>query len=131
MVTTGRGGMVTVIDDDTAVLNSLRFLLEVAGHRVAAYSSPAEFLSSGQREADCMIIDQHMPQMTGLELVAQLEDSSMRRNIMLITGSSTPDIRNRAAALGIAKVVEKPSADDELLDFVNACTAGLEHFPYR
>jgi FixJ family two-component response regulator len=71
-----------------------------------------------------MIVDQHMPQMTGLELIARLNAESMRRYIMLITGSLSPAIAERAAALGVAKVLEKPPGDNELLDFVNACAAG-------
>jgi two-component system response regulator FixJ len=114
-------GMVAIIDDDAAVLDSLRFLLEVSGHRVATYRSAAEYLAGANRNADCLIVDQHMPQMTGLELIARLDSGAMRRNIMLITGSLSPAIRERAAALGVAKVLEKPPGDNELLDFVNAC----------
>jgi len=111
---------VAIVDDDAGVLDSLRFLLEVAGHNVAAYRSAEAFLASGDRVADCLIVDHHMPHMTGLELVAQLNNYVRTPNIMLITGSSTPAIRERAADLGVAKVVEKPLCGDDLLDFVNA-----------
>jgi two-component system response regulator FixJ len=107
-----------IIDDDPAVLDSLRFLLEIAGHRVAIYPSAAAFLADGTTQPGCIIIDHHMPQMTGLELVACLRAQGVRTRIMLITGSSTPAIRARAAELGVTKVLEKPPDEDELLDFV-------------
>lgn len=109
-----------IVDDDSAVLDSLRFLLEVAGHRVATYPSAAAFLADGDLHTCCLILDHHMPQMTGLELVARLRAEGKPTRIMLITGSSSPAIRARAAELGVAKVVEKPPAEDELLDFVAA-----------
>lgn len=118
-------GTIALIDDDPAVLDSLRFLLEVSGHRVAVYRSAAEFLARGDRGAACMIVDQHMPQMSGLELIARL-DEAQRRHVMLITGSLTPAISERAAALGVALVLEKPPGSNELLDFVNACEAGRQ-----
>ncbi len=112
-------GRIAVIDDDPGVLDSLRFLLEVAGHDVSGYRSAAAFLADGSPAADCLIVDQHMPQMTGLELVARLP--APRLPILLITGSCSPPIRARAAELGIALVLEKPPAEQELLAFVSAC----------
>lgn len=117
-MTSGSECSVAVIDDDAAVLDSLRFLLEIAGYRVVTYSSAAAFLAGDGPWPDCLILDHHMPQMTGLELVARLRADGVRLRIMLITGSSTPAIRARAAELGVAKVVEKPPAEGELMDFV-------------
>jgi len=117
----GCAGRIAIIDDDAAVLDSLRFLLEVSGHRVATFGSATEFLQSDGVAAPCLIVDQHMPNMTGLELIARLAATPGERTIMLITGSASAAIRERAAALGVAKVLEKPPAENELLDFVNAC----------
>jgi two-component system response regulator FixJ len=109
---------VAVVDDDAAVLESLRFLLEVSGYRVATFGSAADFLADGGRDARYLIIDHHMPQMTGLDLIEQLVATPPKRHILLITGSCTPAIRARAATLGVAKVLEKPPAEDELLTFL-------------
>ena len=64
--------IVALVDDDLAVLASLTFLLELAGYKVAAYSSALAFLDDGGNGAACLIVDQHMPHMTGLELAARL-----------------------------------------------------------
>ncbi len=111
---------VAVIDDDAAVLDSLHFLLEVAGYRVKSYGSAAAFLADDGPRPDCLVLDHHMPQMTGLDLVERLRADGTTVRIMLITGSSSPAIRERAARLGVVKVLEKPPAEHDLLDFVAA-----------
>lgn len=109
-----------VVDDDPAMLDSLKFLLEISGHRVATYASAAEFLEDRDLRPACVIIDHLMPQMTGLELAARLRSERAALPVLLITGSPSPAIIARAAQLGIEGVLEKPPAEDELLNFVNA-----------
>jgi two-component system response regulator FixJ len=58
---------VAVVDDDPAVLDSLKFLLEVAGHKVVIYTSAVAFLQDEANRISCLIVDQYLPQMTGLE----------------------------------------------------------------
>ena len=113
-------GTVAVIDDDPDVLASLKFLLEVTGHRVATYTSAAEFLRTQLRQPSCLILDHHMPQMTGLELAAQLRTVGTNIPVLLITGSPSSAIFAQAAELGIERVLEKPLDEDDLLNFVNA-----------
>jgi two-component system, LuxR family, response regulator FixJ len=113
-------GAVAVVDDDPAVLDSMKFLLEVAGHRVAIYASAAAFLEDCATRPACLILDQHMPQMTGLELAARLRINGTCIPVLLITGSPSPAIVARAAQLGIEKVLEKPPIEDDLLNFVDA-----------
>jgi two-component system response regulator FixJ len=111
---------VAVVDDDPAVLDSLRFLLEAAGHRVATYPSAVAFLADCVTPPACLILDQHMPQMTGLELAAELRAAGRPTHILLITALAAPAVVARAARLGIEKVLEKPLQEDDLLGFVNA-----------
>ena len=59
---------VAIVDDDAAVRDSLRLLLEVIGHPVQTFASAAEFLKAEQHHPVCLILDHHMPEMTGLEL---------------------------------------------------------------
>jgi two-component system response regulator FixJ len=114
---------VAIVDDDDAVRDSLQFLLEVTGRTVAAFASAAEFLRSDLRGMACLILDHHMPQMTGLQLVETLRANSVVLPILLITGSPTPAISARAAELGVQRVLEKPPGEQELLDFVDAALA--------
>lgn len=109
---------VAVIDDDAAVLDSLRFLLEVAGCEVTTFASAAAFLAHRGPSPDCVVLDCHMPLMTGLDMIERLLADRRGLRVMLITGSATPAIRARAAALGIAVVAEKPPSEADLLAFV-------------
>jgi two-component system, LuxR family, response regulator FixJ len=111
---------VAIIDDDPAVLDSLKFVLEIAGHTVATYPSAAAFVADRATKHACLILDHHMPHMTGLELAARLRTAGAALPVLLITGSPSPAIVARAADLGIERVLEKPPDEDRLLDFVNA-----------
>ena len=113
------GRALALVDDDAAVRDSMRFLLEIAGYTLQDYASAADFL------AGCdlamlrgLILDHHMPAMTGLELAAHLREQGHRFPILLITGSPSPAILARAAELGIERVLEKPPSEEELLGFV-------------
>ena len=111
---------VAVVDDDHAVLESLEFLLQVAGFLVEVFSSAVEFLAADMRRFACLILDHHMPNMTGLELAETLRAGGSAIPILLITGSPSPAIINRAAELGIYRVLEKPLGDEDLIEFINA-----------
>jgi two-component system response regulator FixJ len=115
-----RSGPVAVVDDDPAVLDSLKFLLEVAGYKVTVYPSAAAFLGNGATRPACLILDHHMPQMTGLELVSRLRSQNARTPVLLITSLLSSAIADRAAQLGIEMVLEKPLKEDDLLSFVDA-----------
>lgn len=109
---------VAVIDDDPDVLDSLRLMLEVAGYRVAAYGSARAFLADRASGMACLILDHHMPEMTGLDLVVRLRTEGVCVPVLLITGRSSPALLARAAELDVAKVLEKPLHEGELLCFV-------------
>jgi two-component system response regulator FixJ len=111
---------VAIVDDDQAVRDSLKFLLEVAGHTVGTYASAVAFLEDRAVQPRCMILDQHMPQLTGLDLAARLRTDGIGIPILLISGALSPGIVARAAELGIEKVLGKPPTEYELLEFVNA-----------
>jgi FixJ family two-component response regulator len=115
----GQDGTVAVVDDDDAVRDSLRFLLEIAGFRVDTYTSAQQFLNEATiADVRCLVVDQHMPDVTGLQLVTQLRAQGATLPVALITGSPSPDLMRRAQQLGITALLEKPLADDVLLNFV-------------
>jgi two-component system response regulator FixJ len=111
---------VAVVDDDLAVLDSLRFLLELEGHKVRTFSSAAGFLDNRAAAPACLIADQHMPGMTGLDLVARLRGEGVTIQVLLITGARSATIGARAAQLGVETVLDKPPAEEELLRFVRS-----------
>jgi FixJ family two-component response regulator len=115
---------IAVVDDDAAVRDSLRFLLETAGFPVTTFESAVQFLTEAKTgELTCLIVDQHMPETTGLQLIGQLRGQGDPLPIALMTGSPSPDVTQRAQALGVRTVLEKPLADDLLLQFIECAAA--------
>jgi two-component system, LuxR family, response regulator FixJ len=115
----GSHRQVAVVDDDEAVRESLQFLLETAGFSVAAYQSASQFLNDATlANLICLVVDQHMPDQTGLQLVSRLRGQGATLPIALITGSPSPDLVRLARQLGVSQVMEKPLDDDLLIDFI-------------
>ncbi len=115
----GSRRLVAVVDDDDAVRDSLQFLLEIAGFSVASYGSAAQFLREAPiADLSCLVVDQHMPELTGLQLVARLRGAGVDLPVALITGSPSADLLRQAGELDVARVMEKPLDDDALMDFI-------------
>ena len=116
-----RDGRVCIVDDDKSLADSLKGLLESFGFSVQSYSSGAEFFADGRRRTvDCLIIDQHMPGMNGLDVVNRLRGEGVRLPTILISGRVEAKTRDRAASLGVATVIEKPFVPGRLVDLIRA-----------
>jgi two-component system response regulator FixJ len=90
------------------------------GEATDIYVSAIAFLEDRTLRPACLVLDQHMPQMTGLELAAKLRAQGTATPILLIGGTLSPAIRARAALIGIEKVLDKPAAEKDLLSFIDA-----------
>ncbi len=108
--------MIYVIDDDTDVLGSLRFLLETDGFDVRTFRSAAALLNGTvSGEADCFVIDYKMPMMSGIDLAKRLRNRHADTPIILITGYPDENIEEKAAAAGIRHVLLKPHIEENLV----------------
>ena len=115
---------ILVLDDDSAVRDSLKFSLGIEGFEVHTYSSAEDLLNDERLLASsCLIVDYHMPAMNGLEVVAKLRDRRSSLPAVLITGRPDADIRARAAAARVA-VIEKPFRGTSLIDCIHAAVEG-------
>ena len=116
---------ICIIDDDEWVADSLKSLLETFGFDVTSYASGNKLFADDQRHtAGCLLVDQHMPGMNGLDVVERLQKEGVRIPTILISGRLDTSTRERAAILGIKGVIEKPFAADHLIDLIR--TALLE-----
>lgn len=116
----GQTGIVAIVDDDDDVGDVLRGLLETVGYQVETYKSGAEFLADAQpAQLACLVIDQNMPNMTGLEMLTQLNIRGITIPTLLITGSSDPELARQALDLGVMRVLEKPMSPRELLRYIS------------
>lgn len=113
--------IVYVVDDDTDVLGSLRFLLETDGFDVRTFRSGAALLNAiAMGEVDCFVIDYKMAAMNGLDLAGRLRDRDMDTPIILITGYPDENILKKASAAGIHHVLLKPHLEDSLVSHIRA-----------
>ena len=110
--------IVAIVDDDVAILNSMEILLGLEGYDVIGYASPAAFLADRTTQPACLITDQNMPEMTGLELVTRMRQQENHIPVLLMCGLLSIDIITRASELGVTRVLEKPLELDDLLEFV-------------
>jgi two-component system, LuxR family, response regulator FixJ len=107
--------VVVVVDDDPAVCSSLKFSLELEGFFVRAYRSGGELLQAGNLEAcNCFVIDQKMPDLTGLQLIEGLRARQISAPAILVVGRPTTALAAQAAKGGIP-IVEKPLLGNALL----------------
>lgn len=112
-----RPSIVHIVDDDEAVRDSTRALLESYGIEVRAYSSAGEFLAAGTvKSQGCVLLDLHMPGMGGLELLETLRYRGSKVPVIAITGRGDTGLRERAVRAGALTLLEKPVADERLLD---------------
>ena len=118
---TERPPVVVIVDDDPAVCGSLKFALELEGFTVRAYAGAPELLRAGDLGCDCFVIDQRMPVMSGMELIAKLRDRDVLTPTILLISDPNPALSARAGAAGIP-IVEKPLLGNALVDRIReAC----------
>jgi two-component system, LuxR family, response regulator FixJ len=114
--------LIIVVDDDPAVCNSLKFSLEIEGFLVRLYASGSELL--GERDipcCSCLVVDQRMPGIAGLDLIGKLRDKSILAPAILITSHPTAELARRAAGANVP-IVEKPLLGNTLMERIrDAC----------
>ena len=109
--------LVSVVDDDQSVRRATERLIRSFGFSVAVFSSAREFLlSSHVRDTACLILDQQMPHMNGLQLQSHLAQAGCRIPIIFITAYRDEWVRTRALRAGAVDFLEKPFSDDALLN---------------
>ena len=113
--------LIAIIDDDEAMQDSLRDLMEAAGLVARCFGSAEEFLESGlNRQAACLITDILMPKMSGLELQTRLKDEECDIPIIFITAYGNARIRIQAMREGAVEFLAKPFDRQLLLKTVRS-----------
>ena len=117
--------LVVIVDDDPAVRSSLAFSLELEGFQVeACESGEALLLRKLPDQHTCLVIDERLPGITGLQALAQLRGRQVGLPALLITSNPKPATRAAAAAAGVP-IVEKPLLCDALSGSIRAALAAV------
>jgi two-component system, LuxR family, response regulator FixJ len=113
---------VAVVDDDPAVCSALKFSLELEGFAVRTYCNPAEILRTRELGCfDCFVVDQRMPEMSGIELIEALRRRHLLAPAILVVSYPNSAVSERAAKAAIP-IVEKPLLGNALVERIReAC----------
>ena len=112
--------LVSVVDDNEAVRESLPDLLQHVGFTVQAFASAEAFLASeAVDKTSCLILDVGLPGMSGPDLQQELARRGNAVPIVFITAQGDKSLRPRLLGLGAVACLFKPFSDDALLDAVD------------
>ncbi len=111
------GGPIAVVDDDESVRTALLRLLRSHGFRAEAHGSGADFLASpGLHEVECVLLDVHMPGMSGMEVIEAVREAATKLPVILMTGRYEVDFAQRSLDAGASAFLRKPFDEEALLE---------------
>ena len=117
--------MIAVVDDEESVRKALERLIRSAGFAVETFASGSAFLESARyAQPSCVVLDLHMPGMSGFEVQGALALEHAGVPVVIITGHDTPEARTRALRLGAKAYLCKPVDDEALLAAIGGAAAG-------
>jgi FixJ family two-component response regulator len=118
---------VAIVDDEEPVRKALKRLLRASGLEAETYASGKDFLAANaERSPDCVILDLHMPGMSGLQVLQELKAARSVLPAVVITAYDEPATREQCLAAGAAAYLRKP-LDERLL--LNAISANVKRNP--
>jgi len=119
--------LISIVDDDDSLRNSLNNLIRSVGFAVQGFSSAEAFLNSNHLDdTACLILDVRMPGMSGLELQRQLMAADCQIPIVFITSHGDDDARSRALAAGAVEFLYKPFREEALLNAIHTALKSKE-----
>lgn len=117
-------GVIGVVDDDEPVRAALSTLMRSAGYKCAVFPCAEEFLASGPRETDCLVLDVRMPGLSGFELHLKLREMNLNVPVIFVTGQADDELRARALRQGAVALLAKPFDDHVLLGALRSAING-------
>lgn len=115
---------IAILDDQPPVRRALRRLLGTHGHHVTLFEDGFSLLAaSSSSQFDCILLDLHMPGLSGFDVLSSLAASGPHPPVLVITGKDQPGLAQRSASLGAAAYLLKPLDESPLLAAIANCTA--------
>jgi FixJ family two-component response regulator len=109
--------IISIVDDDNSVRESLHSLLRSVGFSVQVFTSAEEFLNSDHLDkTDCLILDVRMPEMTGIELQQQLRERGCQIPIIFISAHANESTKAQALGGGAVTFLLKPLNEEMVLN---------------
>jgi FixJ family two-component response regulator len=112
---------VAIVDDEEGIRKALGRLLRASGLDAESYASGQDFLdAAAARRPDCVVLDLHMPVMSGSQVLAQIRKMARRPPVVVITAHDMPEKRDECLAAGACAYLRKPLEDRLLLNAISA-----------
>jgi two-component system response regulator FixJ len=116
--------VICIVEDDAAVRESLKLILEISGYFVEEFESGGDLLARGDfARVECIIMDVNLPGESGLRTLERLRDQSIWKPVFIVTGRVDDSFRREAMRLNAAGFFEKPVPVGVLLDAIGAARA--------
>ena len=116
---------IAIVDDDPGVRRALRRLALSLGYEPVTFASGEEFLASlGGGLPDCLILDLHLPGMSGVDVLAELGAGGFAFPVIVITGLDQPGVRDKCFRAGAADYLTKPIEMSIFSSAVDLATGG-------
>jgi FixJ family two-component response regulator len=120
---TNPSARIAIVDDDASVRKALARLLSASSFDIDTYGSARDFLASLRTgKPDCLVVDLHMPELTGFDLQRQLARVGVQIPTIVITAYNEPGLRERCQSAGAAAFLLKPLNGSTLIGVINAAT---------
>ena len=111
--------IIYIVDDDEAIRDSLRLMLNLAGLQTQLFASGEEFLEAVVSPlSGCVLLDINMPGLSGLEVMKRLRDEGFGNPVVIVTGDAHPKIKSETVEAGAFAILNKPLRKQLLLDTV-------------
>ena len=124
MITARKKITVSVVDDDESVRRMISRVIESEGLKVTAYNSAEEFLGGGPDDSACLILDVHLPGISGVDLQEHLHRADRPIPIIFVSADADERTRERVLRAGAAGFLGKPFSVSSLLNAVRATVKG-------
>jgi two-component system response regulator FixJ len=118
---------VYIVDDDEAVRDSMRLLLESSGFAARDFANANLFLKADSTDMGCLLLDLHMPGISGLELLRLIRGRGIKRPIIVISGRRDPAQDAEVWAAGATALLSKPFDEQQLLELVEQALGSQGH----
>ena len=115
------GNRIALVEDEAPVRIALTRLLRLANYDVSAYASGEDFLTGLAESIPlCVVLDVHLPGLSGIEVQRRLRSDRVRVPVVFITASDDPALEREASEAGGLRMLRKPFSNDELLAAIAA-----------
>jgi two-component system response regulator FixJ len=119
--------IICIVEDDIAVRESLKLVLEVSGYSVEEFETGRELLARGDfAHLACIVLDVHLPGESGLQTLERLRNQSVTTPVFIVTARANDSIRRESKRLNAAAFFEKPVPARTLLDAISGIQASAQ-----